>query len=183
MPTAAARSLARPARLGPLAGLQRGADAVAQADLRAAARAHPAWRERHNGADHHEREAHAQALPRRPPRDGEDGGQARHRPQFTLSEPATVTLALQKAAKGQRAGGRCRKPTKALRKRKPCTRYVATGKLTRAGLAAGAQRVAFSGRIGRRALRPGRHGAVLRATDAAGNRSARTRLAFRIVRR
>jgi hypothetical protein len=40
----------------------------------------------------------------------------------------------------------------------------------------------FSGKIAKRALRPGRYRAVIRATDAAGNVSAPARLRFRIVR-
>lgn len=48
---------------------------------------------------------------------------------------------------------------------------------------AGANTKRFSGRIGRRALTPGRCRAVLVATDAAGNRSKARRLTFRIVRR
>jgi hypothetical protein len=43
--------------------------------------------------------------------------------------------------------------------------------------------VRFSGRLGRRALRLGRHRAVLTAVDAAGNRSAPARVGFRVVRR
>jgi hypothetical protein len=42
--------------------------------------------------------------------------------------------------------------------------------------------VRFSGRIGRRALRPGRYRLAVRAVDAAGNRSAARSAAFRIVR-
>jgi hypothetical protein len=102
---------------------------------------------------------------------------------FTLSEAATVTIALKKAAKGRKKAGRCVKPTRTLRTRKACTRFVAKGKLTRGGVPAGAVRVKFTGRVGRRALRPGRYRAVLRATDAAGNRSAPVKLAFRVVRR
>jgi hypothetical protein len=41
----------------------------------------------------------------------------------------------------------------------------------------------FSGKIGRKTLRPGRYRASLRARDAAGNRSAVKRLKFRVVRR
>ena len=40
----------------------------------------------------------------------------------------------------------------------------------------------FSGRIGRKSLKRGRHRAVLVATDAAGNTSAPKRLTFRIAR-
>jgi hypothetical protein len=57
----------------------------------------------------------------------------------------------------------------------------AAGKLLRSGKA-GANSIKFTGRIGKRALRPGRYSAVLTATDAAGNRSKPSRLKFRILR-
>jgi hypothetical protein len=40
----------------------------------------------------------------------------------------------------------------------------------------------FSGRIGRRALRPGSYRATITATDAAGNKSRPKTLSFKIVR-
>jgi uncharacterized delta-60 repeat protein len=54
-------------------------------------------------------------------------------------------------------------------------------KLTRTS-SAGGNRVAFSGRVGRHALRPGRYRATLTATDASGNHSKARAVAFRIVR-
>jgi hypothetical protein len=100
---------------------------------------------------------------------------------FTLSEAAGVKIAIQRAAKGRRNGKRCVKPSPKLRKAKKCTRYAGAGTLTRKGKA-GANKVPFSGRIGPRPLPPGRYRAVLRATDAAGNRSKPKTVAFRIVR-
>jgi hypothetical protein len=41
--------------------------------------------------------------------------------------------------------------------------------------------VKFSGRIGKKALKPGRYRATLRAKDPAGNRSAPRRITFRIL--
>lgn len=58
-------------------------------------------------------------------------------------------------------------------------RAVAT--LRRAGRP-GANRIALTGRIGRRALRPGRYRLRVTATDAAGNRSRTRTRTFRIVR-
>jgi ribosomal protein L21E len=52
----------------------------------------------------------------------------------------------------------------------------------RRSTARGANRVAFSGRVGRVALRPGTHRAALVATDAAGNRSKTVYVRFRVVR-
>jgi hypothetical protein len=80
---------------------------------------------------------------------------------YSLSEPARVSLTIQRRV----AGGRRR----------------TVGTLRRSG-AAGPNRLRFSGRIGRRALRPGHYQALIRATDAAGNRSARGSVRFRLVR-
>jgi hypothetical protein len=89
----------------------------------------------------------------------------RTRFRYTLSEPARVTIAIQRVL---RRDGK--------------TRYRTVGKLTRNG-AKGPNRTVFSGRIGGRTLRPGRYRAVARATDAAKNRSGTKRATFRIVRR
>ncbi len=62
-----------------------------------------------------------------------------------------------------------------------CTREVA--KLSRAGTRARRNRIAFSGRVGRKTLRPGRYRATVTATDRAGNVSAPRTIRFRIVRR
>jgi uncharacterized delta-60 repeat protein len=53
-------------------------------------------------------------------------------------------------------------------------------KLTRGGLAGG-NRVRFSGRVARRALRPGRYRAVVTAKDQAGSRSKRQTVSFRVL--
>jgi hypothetical protein len=55
------------------------------------------------------------------------------------------------------------------------------GKLTRSAKR-GRNTIAFSGRIGAKALKPGRYRAVITATDAAGNRSAAKNLSFRIAK-
>jgi hypothetical protein len=101
---------------------------------------------------------------------------------YRLSEAAVVTIKLQRRVAGRRKGGRCVRPTRELARAKRCNRYVAAGKLTRAG-APGRVSVPFSGRIGRRALPLGSYRATLRAADSAGNRSAPSRVTFRIVRR
>jgi hypothetical protein len=80
---------------------------------------------------------------------------------FTLSEAANVTLRLQR--------------------RRPDGRYVLFGVLRRPAVQ-GVNHVRFTGRIGARALRPGRYRAMISATDAAGNRSAPRRATFRIAR-
>jgi hypothetical protein len=78
---------------------------------------------------------------------------------YSLSEAAKVTITI------RRVGSR-----------------RSAGKLVRSAKA-GANVVRFSGRIGSRALSPGRYRAVLVATDAAGNHSAAKRVTFRVVRK
>ena|SRR5215212_5231376 len=82
---------------------------------------------------------------------------------YTLTENARVVLKIQRTLAGRPA------------------RYRSVGTLSRNG-SAGANRTRFTGRIGRRALRPGRYRAVITATDTAGNRSARAFARFRVVR-
>ena len=99
---------------------------------------------------------------------------------YTLSEPARVVLRVKRARPGRRSGGRCVAPSPRLRAASRCLRYTTVGTLRRAG-AGGANRVRFTGRIGRTALRPGRYRAVIVATDQTGNRSVPRRAAFRIA--
>jgi hypothetical protein len=82
---------------------------------------------------------------------------------YTLSENARVALKIQRRLAGRSA------------------RYRTVGTLTRNGLI-GVNRIRFTGRIGRRALRPGRYRAVITATDAAANRSAPKAASFRVTR-
>jgi hypothetical protein len=100
---------------------------------------------------------------------------------YSLSEAAGVRFKIERTLPGRRSGGRCRKPTKRLSKHRRCTRYRTAGTLRRSG-AAGANRLAFSGRIGRRALKRGPYRLTVAATDAAGNASKAKRAKFRILR-
>ena len=108
---------------------------------------------------------------------------------YTLSEAARGRLTIARAEKGVRVGRACRKRTRKLLaelKRKKqrvrnCTRYVRAGVLTRTSRQ-GANRVAFSGRIGRRALKVARYRATLVATDGAGNASPPRNVTFQVVR-
>ena len=100
---------------------------------------------------------------------------------YTLSAPATVTITIAQKAKGFRSGRKCvAHAPKGHGKKKTCTLYSTRGKLTRKG-AAGSNRVSFSGRIGRRALKPGSYRATIVAAGAGGNSVART-ISFQIVR-
>jgi subtilisin-like proprotein convertase family protein len=78
---------------------------------------------------------------------------------FSLSEPASVSLKIQ---------------------RKTGQRFVTAGTLRHAGRA-GANRVRFTGRIRRRALRRGRYRLIVGAIDAAGNRATAPPRPFRIM--
>lgn len=101
---------------------------------------------------------------------------------FTLSESADVRISFERKVAGRRTGGRCVKPKPRLRSKKPCTRWVKAGKaLMREGLAAGPRKVAFSGRIGRRALKPGGYRLTVAATAASGAKSKPRRAPFTIV--
>ena len=103
---------------------------------------------------------------------------------FTLSEAAAVRIAVERSTAGRRSGKACVKETARLRKAKAkrCTRYVSAGTLTRAAKA-GRVTVAFSGRIGRRALARGAYRVAITATDAAGNRTAKAAIrSFKVVR-
>jgi hypothetical protein len=102
---------------------------------------------------------------------------------FTLSAPAKVQVVITRTAVGLRRGRSCVAPTAKLRKAhaKPCKRTLTVGALTRASMPRGADRIAFSGRIGRRALKPGSHRALLTASNA-GGRSHTVALGFVVVR-
>jgi PKD repeat protein len=79
---------------------------------------------------------------------------------FTLAAPAKVKLAFSRQVAGR--------PLKA-------------GTLTRANLRSGPNAIAFSGRIGKRALKPGKYTATLTASNAKGKAKPVT-VRFRIVR-
>jgi hypothetical protein len=102
---------------------------------------------------------------------------------WTLSEPAATRIQIQLERKGIKVGKRCRvaKPGVKVPRSKRCTALQSKGTLRRSGKQ-GRNTAAFSGRMGKRALKPGTYRAVFSATDAAGNRSAAKRLRFRIVR-
>lgn len=101
----------------------------------------------------------------------------------TLSERATVRLAVQRAFIGRRSGGRCLAATRRTRRAAArCTRWVAARTLTRS-LAAGRTGVAFSARFGGRALPTGAYRVAATATDGAGLRGVAPPVRFTVVRR
>jgi hypothetical protein len=99
---------------------------------------------------------------------------------FTLSEAATTRLVIARKLPGRRKGSRCVKPQRTLKR--VCSRYVTAVTLTRGRTLAGANRVAYSGRVGTRTLARGTYRAMLTATDAAQNRSIAKTVTFTIVR-
>jgi glycine rich protein len=100
---------------------------------------------------------------------------------FRLDQSATVRIAIQTRSRGRRVGHTCKPDSRRLRRRPRCTRTVTIATLTRTAHA-GLNRVAFSGRIRGKALKPGRYQAVFTATDSAGASPPRG-LSFTIVRR
>jgi Divergent InlB B-repeat domain len=80
---------------------------------------------------------------------------------LTLSEPATLTFRVRRLSAGRR--------------------ILLRGRIVRK-LAAGTSRLRYRGRLAGRRLRPGRYTLIVRARDAAGNRSSAQRVSFRIVR-
>jgi virginiamycin B lyase len=85
---------------------------------------------------------------------------------FTLSEQATVRISFERKATGRRGARRWVKLRKGL---------------TRKGLKAGARRIAFSGRIGKRALKPGSYRPTVVATNANGAKSKPRRAPFTVL--
>ena len=102
---------------------------------------------------------------------------------FTLSEAARLQITFTSSAPGLRSGRRCLAPTTTLRRHhaRRCTRTITLGTLTRGHEPAGTDTVAFSGRIGSRALAPGAYKATLTA-NAGGVRSVPVSLSLIVVR-
>jgi hypothetical protein len=102
---------------------------------------------------------------------------------FRLAATAKVQITITRSARGLRRGRGCVAPTTKLRRAhaKSCTRTLTVGTLTRANMRTGANAIAFSGRVGRRALAPRPYRAVLRASNA-GGRSKPVAVVFIVVR-
>ncbi|MDQ6751009.1 MAG: substrate-binding domain-containing protein [Actinomycetota bacterium] len=101
---------------------------------------------------------------------------------YTLSEAGTVRIAVSQRLAGRRKGKRCVASTRKLRRAKKCARSFGRGTLTRASHQ-GANSVAFSGRVGSRALSPGSYQATLTASDPARNTSRPKTIFFSVVKR
>ena len=101
---------------------------------------------------------------------------------YSLSEPARVTIRIDRILPGRRVGRRCRKPSPRLIRRPSCKRYVRAGRTLVRNPPVGRVATKFSGRIGRRALRPGRYRATAEATDRFDLRSRKRTITFRVAR-
>jgi hypothetical protein len=88
--------------------------------------------------------------------------------QYSLSENANVAFRVQKAAKGRRVRGKCRRPTRRNRNRPRCTRWISLGSFTDSG-ETGANARTIPRSLRRANLAPGLYRVVLTATDQVGN--------------
>jgi virginiamycin B lyase len=86
---------------------------------------------------------------------------------YLLTKDATATLTFEQAVQGRKRASDCVRITRRNRNGKKCTRFVPKGQITRTG-SQGQDAVPFSGRIGNRALRPGRYRVGVAGTDAQG---------------
>lgn len=104
---------------------------------------------------------------------------------YRVDEAARVAVAVERLTKGYRSGTRCaaKKPkARKGRKAKRCELVRTSGTIARSAVS-GANRLAFTGRLGRRALASGKYRFALIAVDAAGNRSKPSRVAFTVVKK
>lgn len=100
---------------------------------------------------------------------------------YTLSEPASVGFTIERLSKGRRVNGKCVKPKRKNRGRKACTRARPLGSFDRKS-SRGPSSQRFSGKIGRKRLKPGRYRATLEAVDASSNASLPRRIGFRVLK-
>lgn len=99
---------------------------------------------------------------------------------FHLSEAAKVALSFERKLDGWRVQGRCVKPAKG--KRTNCTRYSRLRPVMTFPGKAGANSLAFRGRLSRtKVLAVGRYRLTLVATDSTGKRSVATRVSFKLM--
>jgi glucose/arabinose dehydrogenase len=101
---------------------------------------------------------------------------------FRLDEPATVTFTVGRAFTGNRINGRCRLGAHPRRGAQSCTVWRPVNGSFRVNGKRGLNRLHFSGRIGHRALAPGRYRLNLGARDAANRVSGPVRARFTISR-
>ena len=101
---------------------------------------------------------------------------------FSTSEAGSARIVIAKKTQGRRVGGKCKPKTRKNRRKKKCSFFKTVTTLRRANLAAGQVSIPFSGKVGKRKLRPGSYRATIFVTDAAGNTATKV-LTFKIKRR
>jgi hypothetical protein len=99
---------------------------------------------------------------------------------FTLDRAGSVAIRSARALPGRKSGKRCVKPTKRLSHAKHCTRFVNARALTRKAKT-GRNNIAFSGRIGKRALARGNYRLTV-VPSVPGARGKSKETTFKIVR-
>ena len=100
---------------------------------------------------------------------------------FTLDQAATVTVQIQRKGSGRLVHHACVPASKTTRRKPKCPLYTTAATLARTGHA-GLNKLAFTGRIGRKALKPGDYQAVFTATHPAGSSTAQA-IAFVLLAR
>ena len=128
------------------------------------------------------------AAHRTPGRRGRDahspGARARRATTFRyrLSEPAAVTIRIERALEGRRVRRRCLAPgRRSVPRRARCTRWSHVIALRQLG-SPGANRVRFSGRVRGRRLVADRYRATAAAVDSVGNRAQTRTIRLRVVK-
>ena len=101
---------------------------------------------------------------------------------YRLSVAASTKFTVEKESAGRKKGRKCVKQTPRNRKAKKCKLYKAVrGSFTHSGKA-GSNSFKFTGRVGRKSLKPGTYRLVAVAT-AGSSKSTIKQASFRIVRR
>ena len=100
---------------------------------------------------------------------------------FRVDKTARVTIVVERRRSGRTRGGRCLRPSRSDRRGRRCVRWVGQGTLRRT-VQPGQVSIAFSGRIGRKALPVGPHRFRISSTDLLGRPGTKRTLAFTIVR-
>jgi Divergent InlB B-repeat domain len=99
---------------------------------------------------------------------------------YTLSRASTATIVIERQTPGRTVGKRCVAQTKANARKKRCTITARVGTLTRRSKT-GRNTIAFSGRIGRKALAPASYRATITARAGTGPTSKPRSVTFTIV--
>lgn len=98
---------------------------------------------------------------------------------YSAIEPLRLGFTVERADKGRRSKGRCRKASKRTKRGRRCTRYTRVGGFAHKGVA-GANTATLPGRLRGRKLKRGSYRLVVTATDSARNRSDATKIALKV---